>query len=86
MTTEKKQLPTENNLLSKFLFAFQEIEKNAKEVENDSAKNGNSADIQINQGRKEPKELRKKEKDEDDKFTKYYDKIKKLDEKFIEVS
>lgn len=48
-------------------------------------KNGNSADIQIH-NKKEPKELRKKEKDEDDKFAKYYDKIKKLDEKFIEVS
>ena len=85
MTTEKKPSPPDNNLLSKFLFAFQEIEKNEKEVENDSAKNGNSADIQI-QNKKEPKELRKKEKDEDDKFTKYYDKLKKLDEKFIEVS
>lgn len=85
MTTEKKPTPPDNNLLSKFLFAFQEIEKNEKEVENDSAKNGNSADIQI-QNKKEPKELRKKEKDEDDKFAKYYDKLKKLDEKFIEVS
>ena len=55
-------------------------------MENDSVKNGNSADIPINQNKKEPKELRKKEKDEDDKFAKYFDKIKKLDEKFIEVS
>ena len=85
MTTEKKPSPPDNNLLSKFLFAFQEIEKNEKEVENDSGRNGNSADIQI-QNKKEPKELRKKEKDEDDKFAKYYDKLKKLDEKFIEFS
>ena len=45
----------------------------------------NSSEIPINNGhtRKEPKEQKRKEKDEDDKCSKFYEKIKKLDEKFL---